>query len=258
MLLSECSAPSFENLRIRTDEPSLGLGFDSPAPHRPPRGLIDAHVIDVFVSRPTWVAGEFRHGLEGFLRLLAMLDLNPRTLGTTDYPRRAPLDEVISLMEQCRGAVILGYPQIRITGGTVKDEPLRSEVLLPTEWNHIEAGLAYARGLPLLVIHHLRVVRGIFDRGAVSAFLYERDLRQPDWPLAEDVQGAVSKWKQDCLLTPAERERDSAERTARGQLRCPNCSSRGQLSYLSPIPKDFVALEGATHECTHCGYKRPL
>src|SRR5690242_11371801 len=110
--------------------------------------------MDIFVSRPTWVPEEFRGGIEGFLRLLHAMGVTPRTLGTTDYPSKAPLDEVIDLLDACAGAVILGYPQIRVAGGFVKDKPVTEELLLPTEWNHIEAGLAYARGLPLLVVHH--------------------------------------------------------------------------------------------------------
>lgn len=36
---------------------------------------------------------------------------------------------------------------------------------------------------------------------------------------------------------------------------CPNCSTAGRVFYTSPIPRDFVELEGATHECTKCGWK---
>ena len=53
------------------------------------------------------------------------------------------------------------------------------------------AHLAHARGLPLLVIHHQRVARGIFDRGAVSSFIYEKDLSNASWPLGQDIQATV-------------------------------------------------------------------
>lgn len=65
-------------------------------------------MVDVFGSRPTWVYESFRPGLEGFLDMLHGFGLTARTLGTTDYPHRAPLDEVIQLLSKCRGAVILG------------------------------------------------------------------------------------------------------------------------------------------------------
>jgi hypothetical protein len=153
-------------------------------------------VTDIFLSRPTWLPPEFTRGVDGFLGLLKGIELNPRTLGTTDYPSRAPLDEVIDLMKKCRGAIILGIPQITVTTGSIKDRPVENPLLLPTEWNHIEAGLAYSQKLPLLVIHHVGVGRGIFDRGATPTFLYERDLTDPAWPLADDLQGALRNWKE--------------------------------------------------------------
>ncbi len=159
-------------------------------------------MIDVFVSRPTWVPPSFRQGLEGFLGLLTSLGLNPRTLGATDYPSKAPLDEVIRLMQLCSGAIILGYPQIVASGGSIKDEPFSGELLLPTEWNHIEAGLAYAREIPLLVVHHFGVRRGIFDRGAIANFIYELNLEDPSWPLAANIRGAVGTWRKDVLERP--------------------------------------------------------
>src|SRR6266446_4266872 len=122
-------------------------------------------------------------GLEGFLGLLETLELKPRTVGATDYPRSSPLDEVIAVMGECSGAIVLGYPQIKFRDGIVKGAPASSEMCLPTEWNHIEAGLAYARGLPLLVIHHIGVQRGIFDRGALNSFVYSKNFADASWPL---------------------------------------------------------------------------
>jgi len=154
-------------------------------------------MIDVFVSRPTWVAPEFERGLAGFLGLLRSVGLEPRTLGTTDYPAKAPLDEVIRLMDCCAGAVILGYPQVLVTSGTVKGQPVWPDLSLATEWNHIEAALGYARGLPLLLVHHKGVGRGVFDHGAIPNFVYAIDLADPAWPLSDAVRGAVQSWKAD-------------------------------------------------------------
>jgi hypothetical protein len=40
-----------------------------------------------------------------------------------------------------------------------------------------------------------------------------------------------------------------------GGLTCPNCATNSGAVFMSSIPKDFVLLEGGTHECTKCGYK---
>ncbi len=124
-------------------------------------------MIDIFISRPTWIAEEFKEGLTGFLSFLDTHDIKPRTLGCTDYPTESPLDEVITVMDECQGAIILGYPQIYVKKGNIK-EVENSDFLLPTEWNHIEATLAYIKKKPLLIIHHKGISRGIFEHGAIS------------------------------------------------------------------------------------------
>jgi hypothetical protein len=158
---------------------------------------------NIFVSRPTWVAPEFKKGLESFLKFLEGHDLRPRTLGASDYPSKTPLDDIISLIDECIGIIVLGYPQIYIEKGILKDNDIKSDklnpFLLPTEWNHIEAGLAYARGLPMLIIHHVGVKRGIFDRGAINSYIYEIDLADDSWPLLPQISGAFNKWKKDVL-----------------------------------------------------------
>ena len=149
---------------------------------------------DIFLSRPTWIDTKYSKGLDNFLRFLKSHDLNPRTIGATDYPAESPLDEVITLMDKCSGAIILGYPQMIISGGFIKGCKIEKGVMLPTEWNHIETGLACAKGLPVLLIHHRGVTRGVFDRGAVNKFLYEVDFGNQDWPLTESVSGALTSW----------------------------------------------------------------
>jgi len=151
-------------------------------------------MIDVFISRPNWVAPEFEEGLTSFLSFLGTHDIKPRTLGSTDQPTEAPLDEVIAIMSECKGAIILGYPQIYVKNGYIKATE-NNNFQLPTEWNHIEATLAYFKKMPLLVIHHNGISRGIFERGAISKFLYSKDLSKPTWFLSEDLIGALMKWK---------------------------------------------------------------
>ena len=155
---------------------------------------------DIFVSRPTWISSEFQPGLDHFLSFLKSHELNPRTLGASDYPSKTPMDEVIKIIKSCCGTIILGYPQIQIEKGVLKGEKISEMgLLLPTEWNHIEAALSYANKLPLLVIHHIGVKRGIFDRGTISNFIYERDLANHSWSLEKDISGAFSTWKSELI-----------------------------------------------------------
>jgi hypothetical protein len=153
----------------------------------------DNQFIQLFVSRPNWVADEFRPGMDGFLSLLKSSGFRPRTIGASDRPLGAPLDEVIRLMDLCSAAVILGYPQVVVATGTIKGTTITEVLELPTEWNHIEASLAYAKRLPLLVISHEGMRRGIFDRGALGSFIYELNLTNPAWPLSAGLPEALDQ-----------------------------------------------------------------
>ena len=47
----------------------------------------------------------------------------------------------------------------------------------------------------MLVIHHLGVERGIFDRGACNAFLHGVDMSDPSWVISRSISGALTNWK---------------------------------------------------------------
>ncbi len=150
---------------------------------------------EVFISRPNWIPTDFEKGINGFYNLLKSVDLNPRTIGLSDYPNESPSDEVINLMKICKGTLVLGIPQIQIINGIIRGNELVNQVDLGTEWNHIEAALAYSIGHPLLIIHHKNIKRGIFDRGTCNAFIYEIDMTDPSWSLSSEISGVLKNWK---------------------------------------------------------------
>lgn len=209
----------------------------------------------IFVSRPNWVPNEFEAGLGTFLLQMDNLGLVPRTLGVSDYPSKSPLDEVIEIMGDCQGAVILGYPQIEIYAGSLKGSDINSPITLGTEWNHLEAGLAYAAGLPLLVVHHQTVSRGIFDRGVLNAFLHCVDLTSPNWSMQPSLNGAIQKWKRAC--EGGEANYSGAKRAASrpiGTPTCPNCSTAQKPIFMRPVPPPFSELTGGSWECSLCQF----
>ena len=206
----------------------------------------------IFLSRPTWVSDEFTSGLEVFLTGLKNLGVTPRTLGTTDYPSKAPLDEVIDIMAECKGAVILGYPQISIIQGSVKSSELKDTLHLPTEWNHIEAALAYAKGLPLLSVHHSSVSRGVFDRGVMNAFAHSVDMSQPTWSMDKGFNGALTKWKDDCFKGKSNFPIQTAVELSDPQ--CPNCSTAQKAIYMSALPQSMKHI--GSWLCHSCNYTK--
>ncbi|MEO7316159.1 MAG: hypothetical protein ABIW47_13305 [Ginsengibacter sp.] len=150
---------------------------------------------NIFLSRPNWIHPNCREGLDNFLTLLKSHDLQPRTIGGTDYPNKSPMDAVIELLHECEGAIILGYSQIQMQTGLIKDNQINQPLQFATEWNHIEAGLAHALGLPLFIIHDLNISRGIFDRGVLNYFLYQKDFCDKSWPISQEITGALNNWK---------------------------------------------------------------
>jgi hypothetical protein len=207
--------------------------------------------VHIFVSRPTWVSPEFDVGLKVFLTSIRNMGLTPRTLGSSDYPSKAPLDEVIEIMNECKGAIVLGFPQLLITEGKIKGYEIESEISLPTEWNHIEAALAYSKGLPLIMLHHTGVTRGVFDRGVMNAFVHEVDFTSPTWSMDPALNGAIQKWKLNC-----ESGNSNFGTTASidpNKPICPNCSNKSKTIYLSALPKSMKKFGNWT--CSACNYR---
>ncbi|WP_445358495.1 hypothetical protein [Microbulbifer sp. ANSA005] len=203
----------------------------------------------IFLSRPTWVSPEFEEGLKIFLMSLANLGLSPRTLGSTDYPSKAPLDEVLEIMDQCQGAIILGYPQLIMESGKIKDFDIDSPLSLPTEWNHIEGALAYSKSLPIMILHHKGVSRGVFDRGVMNAFVHEVDFTQASWCMDKALNGAIQKWKENC--ESGNPNFSAAVKVDPDKPVCPNCTSPSKPVYLSKLPAGFSL--GKLH-CSKCSY----
>ena len=210
-------------------------------------------MIEIFLSRPTMIEEKFQSGLQGFLNILKNLEFNPRTLGASDYPNKAPLDEVILLMSKCKGAIVLGYPQIYSSNSIIKGTKTKEKIILPTEWNHIEASLAYSKKLPLLIIHQLGIQRGVFDHGALNCFIYGIDLSTENWAIKENITGALKKWKDEVKnYKPFVNQLKSDE----SNPICPNCSTNEKKFYLSPIGAIFAREMNANYECSKCGFTK--
>lgn len=151
---------------------------------------------DIFLSRPTDVPENQQQGLNNLQTLLNFAELNPRTLGSTDYPNESPLNEIIQILQTCSGMLVLGYPKFIVEQGLVKGVKITEPIKLASEWNQIEATLAYSSQMPLLIICDKGVSFGFFDRGAANCFVHEVDFSDPQWCMSVPIQGAIQKWKE--------------------------------------------------------------
>lgn len=157
-------------------------------------------MIDIFLSRSTDIIEQQQKGLQNLLSLLKFAELNPRTLGTTDYPQESPLNEIIEILQSCSGMIVLGYPKIIIEKGLIKGKNITEPVKLASEWNQIEAALAYALQIPLLIICDKDVSFGFFDRGAANCFVHQVDFSDSEWCMKTSIYGAIQKWKERVAL----------------------------------------------------------
>lgn len=133
--------------------------------------------IPIFVSSPTDLNKDQESRRDIVVSELESLQFEPRALGRTDYPTGLPLREVYSLATHCAGGIILGFKQIEVRDGvikqgTAKEKQIEVPMAMPTPWNHLEAGILYGLALPLLVFQEDSVSGGIFDHGVADVFIH--------------------------------------------------------------------------------------
>lgn len=149
--------------------------------------------IRVFVSRPSRFLPEHQPGVERFLQVLAAQGLQPLTVGTLALTANDnPTQQVVRLVDNTYGMVVLGWPQVQIEQGRLRGEPM-APTSLPTEWNHIEAAVAVARGRPLMFLRERSVAeRGMLDARSLGWFVHDVNGADPAWP--ESMVPALKRW----------------------------------------------------------------
>jgi len=134
--------------------------------------------------------------------------LQPRTLGETDFPNCTPIQAVKEVLSVCQGALILGFRQLHIMKGyekpdTIKQRKVENEYL-PTQWNQIEAGMAYMQDVPLMIIREQGVRGGVFDVGITDRYVHQAEL-STEWLNSERFLQPFNEWFSDVLSKPAAR-----------------------------------------------------
>lgn len=161
--------------------------------------------LNVFVS----VGGTATEKQEAFVRAvedrLRSEGLAPHTVGRNTFGADAPLKTVTELLDRCSGTVVIALERTYFGAGIEKrggpKESALAEIKLPTPWNHIEAAMSYARGLPLMVI---------VEAGLKSEGLLEHGY---DWYVqwvapeaaaltSNEFNGVLASWKQKMVNAP--------------------------------------------------------
>jgi hypothetical protein len=161
--------------------------------------------LNVFVS----VGGTATEKQEAFVRAvedrLRSEGLVPHTVGRNTFSADAPLKTVTELLGKCSGTLVIALERSYFAAGVEKrggpKESALADVKLPTPWNHIEAAMSYARGLPLMVV---------VESGLKSEGLLERGY---DWYVqwvkpeaaaltSNEFNGVLANWKQKMVAAP--------------------------------------------------------
>jgi hypothetical protein len=81
--------------------------------------------------------------------------------------------------------------------GTSKESKSKpgETVSFPTPWNHLETGIMFGLGLPLLVFRERGIAGGVFDHGVTDVFVHD----MPNPPMQPSTATALSevflKWQ---------------------------------------------------------------
>jgi len=153
----------------------------------------------IFVSVGTTATEEqeaFVCSVEARLRAEGLV---PHTVGRDTFSSDAPLKTITDLMKRCTGVIVIAlertyFPAGFDRPGGSQQTPL-AEVRLATPWNQIEAAMAYASGLPLLVIVQTGVKReGLLEPG-YDWYVQQTPLAASSLATVE-FNGVLASWKQ--------------------------------------------------------------
>jgi hypothetical protein len=157
-------------------------------------------LIPVFVSCPSALNTRQERSRQMILTELKHLQLEPRALGRSDYPTELPLREVYVIAKHCSGGVILGFEQ-SYAPKTIEKRGVRGktstqkEVIMPTSWNHLEAGILFGMNLPLLVFKELGISGGVFDVGVTDNFVHPMPTEKLDAADRRALADVFLKWQ---------------------------------------------------------------
>jgi hypothetical protein len=153
----------------------------------------------IFVSQPTTLTRPQKLFCGQLERTFQASGLTTHTVGVSDFTSRLPLRKILDTITTCDGACVLGLIQVAAPSAVFKPNTIERRIVpnavFATPWNQIEAGMAVARGLPLLVVCESGVAGGIFDQGVGDAFTHVLPAKgKLSWLQSEQFQQSMAEW----------------------------------------------------------------
>lgn len=154
----------------------------------------------IFLSFPRPVDDKQTEFITNVQTYLRSIELEPRTLGVTDYDYSVPLQTIRSLMFECNGLLNISFKRYKIDHG----KNLSNQREIQDEWftspySQIEPAMAFQMGLPILIIKEKGVIAdGMLELGAMSNFIPVFDLdSNKNFFETEEAHAVIDSWKVD-------------------------------------------------------------
>ena len=120
------------------------------------RRFVRSSQLRVFLSVGTTYTPEQEAYVRELEFSLERLGCKPETVGRSRQRATQPMHQVRSLMRRADAVIVVAFPRTRITQLIDKpgspSESRKRNLLYPTVWNQIEAGIAFGLGRPLLLV----------------------------------------------------------------------------------------------------------
>lgn len=169
------------------------------------KALIDVIRIPIFLSYPrphlkTQII--FINNMKK--ALLNKTNLEPRTLGDTDFYHEPPLIAIRNMMLECSGLLVVALKQTLITNGEFRANsdigvtPKKIEnKWITSPYCHVEPAMALQRNLPIFILRERDVIQdGVFDNGVLGTYISEFDLSLStnDYFQKQEWKQLLDKW----------------------------------------------------------------
>jgi hypothetical protein len=182
----------------------------------------------IFVSVGSAKTAQQSQASDMIFRSLEAAGLSPKQVDRNEWIAEQPLRGIKRVVDKSDGLVVIAFSRYefpngieRQKNGSAKD---LSSVRITTVWNHIEATLGYARGIPLLVIAENQLLEDGMLEGRYDWSVYWSDFTPED--LRSDRflghlrswQELVTKHRDETLAVSASAPQTDLSKRSIGQL----------------------------------------
>lgn len=147
----------------------------------------------VFLCEPSGLAQAQRLVSDSWHERLFGLGFDVDQLRSHEY-QRDPWPQLMGRIGAAHGVLILGFSQLSVHAGTWRrgtEQEVDVVTSLTSPWLHVEAGIALASGLPVLVARESGVAEGVFASETCTGELRGTSVERPDGSILDEWAGAV-------------------------------------------------------------------